>query len=281
MKNVFKTVILPLVLISVISGCGNNSTNSGGVVPPTVSINNPQNPNGLGPAPVSLSSNGAALDPADLGSAGNYVILAKAGVSNNTGSAIVGNIGVSPAATSYITGFAIEADSSNTFYTAPNVTGEIFAADMAPPTPSNLTTAIGSMETSYRDAAGRVTPDYTELATGALGGLTLTPGLYNWSSAVGITTDVTLSGGANDVFIFQIAQDLTMDANMKVVLSGGVQAKNIFWQVAGQAKFLTGSHFEGILLCKTAVVLQSGASLNGRIYAQTAVTLDDNAVTQK
>lgn len=92
-----------------------------------VSPNNPNNPNGLGPAAVNLSSNGGILQAGDLGSAGNYVILAKTGVSNVTGSAITGNIGVSPAAASYITGFSLIADASNEFSTSSSVTGRIYA----------------------------------------------------------------------------------------------------------------------------------------------------------
>lgn len=71
-----------------------------------------------------------------------------------------------------------------------------------------------------------------------------------------------------------------MDAGIQVILSGGAQAKNIFWQVAGQATFGSTSHFEGILLCKTSVTMQTNASMNGRIYAQAAVALDNNVITQ-
>jgi hypothetical protein len=254
------------------------------IIPDPIVIPDPiyiPNPTGLGPAPINLSSNGGVLQAGDLGSAGNYVILAKTGVSNVTGSTIVGNMGVGPAAASYITGFSLIADTSNVFSTSIAVIGKIFAADYAPPTPANMTSAISSMETSYTNGMGRVTPDYTELANGSLGGLTLFPGLYNWSSTVLIATNLTLSGGPNDVFIFQIAGDLTMAANQHVLLIGGVQAKNIFWVVAGQSAFFTGSHFEGILLCKTAVILQTNASINGRIFAQSAVNLDNNAIVQQ
>ncbi len=239
------------------------------------------NPVGLGPSPVSLSSNGGVLQAGDLGSAGNYVILAKTGVSNATGSHIVGNVGVSPAAATYLTGFSLVADATNVFSTSIAVTGKVYAADYAPPTPANMTSSISSMETSYTDAAGRVNPDYTELANGNLGGLTLFPGLYTWSSTVLIATDLTLSGGVNDVFILQIAGDLALATNQHVILIGGAQAKNVFWVVAGQSTFFVGSHFEGILLGKTAVTLQTNASLNGRIYAQSAVNLDNNVITEQ
>jgi hypothetical protein len=96
---------------------------------------------------------------------------------------------------------------------------------------------------------------------------------------VTIPTDVTIAGGANDVWIFQTSGNLTVAAAKNIVLSGGAQAKNIFWQVAGQATLGSTSHFEGIILSKTAITLQTGASMKGRALAQTQVALDNNAIT--
>jgi hypothetical protein len=208
------------------------------------------------------------------------VILAKTGVSNVTGSTVTGDMGLSPAAASFITGFSLIADGTNVFSTSSSVVGKIYAANYAVPSPTNLTTAIGSMETAYTDAAGRSTPDFLELGTGSIGGLTLVPGLYKWTSTVTIPTDVTIAGGANDVWIFQTSGDLSIAAAKKVTLSGGAQAKNIFWQVAGHATLGATSHFEGIILSKTAITLQTGATMKGRALAQTQVALDNNAITQ-
>ena len=135
------------------------------------------------------------------------------------------------------------------------------------------------MLTAYNDAAGRPSPDFSELGTGNLGGKKLSPGLYKWTSTVTMPSDVTISGGANDVWIFQISGDLLMSSAVNVTLEGGAQAKNIFWQVAGQATLGTSAHFEGIILSKTGITLQTSASVNGRALAQTAVILDSNAVT--
>jgi hypothetical protein len=214
----------------------------------------------------------------NLGSAGNYVILAKSEITNIATSAITGDMALSPSATSFITGFALV--NATGYATSSQVVGKVYAADMAAPTPINLTTAVNNMLTAYTDAAGRPTPDFTELGAGNIGGKTLTPGLYKWSTAVTVPTDVTISGGANDVWIFQISGNLILSSAVKVILSGGAQAKNIFWQVAGQATLGTTSHFEGVILSKTGITLQTGASLNGRALAQTAVILDKNAVTQ-
>ncbi len=225
----------------------------------------------------------------NLGSAGNYVILAKTAISNVPTSAIVGNMGLSPAATSFITGFVLTnvPTDSPPDATAPEVVGKIFAADMAAPTGGTgftLDIAIGDMMTAYTDAAGRPTPDFLELGIpgtpGNIGGLTLAPGLYKWAGTVSMPIDVTISGGANDVWIFQIGGDLTMDLNVKITLTGGAQPKNIFWQVAGQSTLAPGSHFEGNILSQTAITFQTGASMNGRALAQTLVALDGNAITK-
>ncbi len=208
------------------------------------------------------------------------MILAKTSVSTTGVTAIVGNVGISPAAQSYLTGFSETLDATTTFATSPVVTGKLYAADMTAPTPSNLTTAIGCVETAYTDAAGRSLPDFVEKGAGDVSGLTLTPGLYKWGTGVLMTSDVTVSGGPNDTWIFQIAQDVTVADGVAVTLVGGAVPENIFWQVAGQVTLGTTSKFKGIILSKTKIVLQTGASLGGRALAQTAVTLDANAVTQ-
>jgi len=217
--------------------------------------------------------------PVDLGSVDNFAILAKSGISTTGTTSIVGDIGVSPIESTGITGFGLTMDASGEFATSSLVTGKVYAADYAPPTPTKMTTAVLDMQTAYTDAAGRTLPDYTELGAGDIGGLTLTPGLYKWSTGVTIPTDVTLSGGANDIWIFQIAQTLDISNGKQVILSGGAQARNIFWQVAGQTTLGTTSVFNGNILDQKAIVLNTGATLNGRALAQTAVTLDSNTIT--
>ena len=210
----------------------------------------------------------------DLGVAGNFVILSKSGITDVSPSAVTGNIGSSP-----ITGAAI-------LVPCTEVTGSIYSVDAAGPLPcritsaSMLTTAVSNMETAYTDAAGRTNPDFLNLGAGNIGGKTLTPGLYKWTSGVIIPTNMVISGGTNDVWIFQIAGTLTMSSSVNITLRGGAQAKNIFWQTSGDVTLGTTSHFEGIILGQTGINLQTGASINGRMLAQTAVTLQMNAVTQ-
>ena len=224
----------------------------------------------------------AAQAPVDLGSAGNFVILSKSGITTTGTTSIVGDIGVSPIAATAITGFGLILDASGQFSTSdPSslVTGKVYAADYAVPTPAKMTTAVLDMETAYTDAAGRTLPDFTELGAGNIGGLTLVPGLYKWSSVVTIPTDVTLLGDNKAVWIFQIAGTLDISSATSVILRGGAQAKNIFWQVADAVTLGTTSEFNGNILAKTNVAMNTGATLNGRALAQTAVTLIANAIT--
>ena len=227
---------------------------------PTKSIGDPVS--GGGPAPV------------NLGAAGTFTILSKSGITDVYASAITGDVGTSP-----ITGAAL-------LLSCGEVTGRIVVVDAAGPLPcavndaTSLTAAVGAMESAYLDAAGRTSPDFTELGAGEIGGLTLTPGLYKWGTGLLITKDVTLSGGPNDVWIFQVAGTLNQANAARVTLAGGAQAKNIFWQVAGAVTIGTTAHFEGVVLAKTMIAANTGASANGRLLAQTAVTLQMNSITQ-
>lgn len=235
-----------------------------------------RNPLGLGPAPLALGS------ATDLAAPGSYVLLAKTGITNVTGSAITGgHVGLSPAAASFITGFSLVADPTNVFATSSSVVApsHVYASDYAPPTPASLTTAVLGMESAYSDGAGRTGPDFLDLSGGDLGGLTLAPGLYTWGTGVTVPTNVTIAGGANDVWIFQIANDLDVSAAQSVILGGGAAARNVYWVVAGEVTVHAGAHVEGVVLSATQITLQTGASLHGRALAQTLIALDDNAIT--
>jgi hypothetical protein len=215
----------------------------------------------------------------DLGAAEDYVVIAKSGISTVPTSAITGDLGVSPAAATYVTGFSLTLDATEAFSTSPQVTGRVYAADYASPTPAAMTKAVGDMEQAFTDASGRA-PGTTELGAGDIGGLVLAPGVYKWGTGLLIPSDVTLRGSSESVWIFQIAQDLTVESGAKVVLAGGARAKHVFWQVSGQVDLGTTAHFEGIVLAKTSVTLRTGASINGRLLAQTAVSLDSSTLIE-
>ena len=138
------------------------------------------------------STAAAGPGPVDLGTAGNYVILAKSGVSTTGVTHVTGNIGLSPAAATAFTGFSQTLDATNVFSTSSLVTGRLYAANYAPPTPANMTAAILDMQTAYTDAAGRTLPNFTELGAGNINGMTLAPGLYKWGTGVSFT-NVTLT----------------------------------------------------------------------------------------
>ena len=260
-KRIIKPAMLPVaaLLTAILAGCGSDG-GGGGIA--------------------------GAGTPVDLGSAENFVILSKTGITNTDAhtSVITGDIGSSP-----ITAAAMD----NVFCS--EIYGTIYGADVhytgnedvtcfAGTGPDNtlVANAILDMGTAYTDAAGRTTPDFTELYAGDISGQTLVPGLYKWGTGVLINTSVTLSGGPTDIWIFQIAGNLTQAAATSVILAGGAQAKNIFWQVGGGVGVAinTDAHFEGVILAQKAITVNTATSVNGRLLSQTAVTLDQNAITQ-
>jgi len=220
----------------------------------------------------------------NLRTAGDMVILAKSGITNVPTSSITGNIGASP-----ITAASMDNITCN------EISGTIYGSDAAytgngdvscfagtAPDTTLVANAVLDMGTAYADTAGRSSPDFTELYAGDLSGQTLQPGLYKWGTNVLISTEVTLEGGANDVWIFQIAGDVNMADGSSIFLTSGAMAKNIFWQVGGGTGAVIGTtaHFEGIMLAEKGITINTGATVNGRLLAQTAVTLAQNAVTQ-
>jgi hypothetical protein len=229
-----------------------------------------------------------ATDEVDLRSAGDYAILTKSGISTVPTSKITGNIAVSPIATTAITGFSMTQDESGVFWTSTQVVGQAFGADGATPTPTILTTAIGDMELAYADAFGRdADGDKINFGAGTLGGdgygasgSPLVPGVYTFTIALTIGSDLYFDGTADEVFILRTTGTLMQVANTKVILSGGALAKNIFWQVSGNVVIHAGAHMEGILLVKTDIVFETLSSLNGRAMSQTACNLQMATITE-
>ncbi len=263
---------MALLLAAFVAGCNSGGGDNGGTGP------------GPGPGPGPTAGVCVGADCVSLGTAGNFVILAKSGISTVPSSVVTGDIGVSPVAQTAITGFSEMMDASNTFSTSSQVVApfKIYAADNAVPTPAKMTTAVLDMEAAYTDAAARpagVGP-FLNVGGGTLTGQTLAPGVYTWGTNVTIPTDLTLNGSATDVWIFQIAGTLDMAAAKSVILTGGALPQNVFWQVSGAVAMGANTHFEGIILGKTAITFGSLASINGRLLAQTAVTLIQNTVTQ-
>lgn len=268
--NKFKT-ILALLFAAVVAGCGGggNGGNSAG-----------DGAAGAGPIGGACSAVGCVA----LGTAGNYAVLAKTGVSTVPSSVVTGNIGLSPTARVGLTGWSLITEPTDTYFTSAQVAapGKLYAADNVGGTTSvDLTTAVNNMQTAYTDAAGRTATSAgtTNVGAGTLTSLTLAPGVYEWGSAVNIPTDLTLNGNATDVWIFKVAGTLNMAAAKNVILTGGALPQNIFWQVAGAVTVGAGTNFKGIVLGQTSITFGNLSSINGRLLSQTAVGLDATTVT--
>jgi len=207
--------------------------------------------------------------PVNLGSAAHFTILAGAAITTTGGGIVNGDVGASP-----ITGAAIH-------LTQAQVNGTIYAVDATGPAgsvidPALLLTAKGDLTTAYNDAAGRTpTPSGPFLNPGAgnIGGLNLIPGLYKFTTTAYITgKNVTLmgTGGSNDVWIFQCAQDLQVGDGIQVILAGGAQPRNIFWQVGTSATIGTFAVFKGTIMSDQAIVMNTSSTMDGRALAFTA-----------
>jgi len=248
---------------------------TGSVNPLTVTMNANKN----------ITANFTPLAPVgptavNLGTAGDFAILTKSGISTTGVTSITGDIGVSPAAATALTGFGLIMDTNGQSSHTPIVTGKAYASDYAAPTPAKMTQAVSDMETAFTTANGLTTPaPIVGLYAGDISGRILPPGLYKWSTGVLVTSaGVTLTGGPNDTWVFQIAQNLTINNNAKITLLGGAQAKNIFWVVSGQATIGSNANVSGNILSKTLVSMNTGSRLTGRLMAQTAVTLNASTV---
>lgn len=209
-----------------------------------------------------------AQAPVNLRSIEGFVILSGAAISTTGRGLINGDVGASP-----IAGSAIGV-------TCAQVVGTIYAVDASGPPcavidATLLTTAKGDVTIAYHDAAGRTPiPSGPNLnpglipGSGNIGGMTLAPGLYKFTTTAMIAgADLTLSGSADDVWIFQCAQDLQLASGIQVILAGGAQAKNIFWQVGTSAVLGTSSVFKGTIMADQAITIQTSSTLEGRALA--------------
>jgi len=245
-------------------------------------------------ANVDLDTSALGPDSVSLGSANGFVIVAKTAITDAGAplSAITGNIAIDPTAGSSITGVSCtNVLGGGKIYSSGGYTGGYNTnTTCALTNPVTALAVRSAMETAYTDAAGRapgVGATNLNVGGGTLNGQNFVPGTYTWNTPgnVTITGDITLTGDANDIWIFQITGTLDIasggspSGGADVVLAGGALAKNVFWQVAGATTLGTYSTFNGTILAKTNIAIQTGATLNGRALAQTAVTLDANTVT--
>lgn len=206
----------------------------------------------------------AGQAPVNLGSADSFAVLAATTITSTSGGTINGDVGVWPG-TAFVVGVQ-----------PVKVNGMIHLGD---PTAAR---AQGDLTTAYNDAAAR-TLDVIVVSDGELGGKNLAPGLYKSAPGSFAITSVDLTldarGDPNAVWIFQMASTLIVGSGRQVILAGGAQANNIFWQVGSSATLGTTSVFKGNILAYTAITVATGAVLTGRALARNAaVTLDSNTI---
>lgn len=242
----------------------------------------------------------------DLLSAANYVILDEATVTFTpiatitTTATITGDVGVSPAAASFITGFTLALDPASCFSTSTQVVGKLYAADYSSvngcatattDTATILTTAVGDKNAAYSAALGKplsggglitACPGGGAMSDGTGGGSggPIAAGVYNCAVNVTIPGDLTLNGNATDVWVFQITGSLSQAGATNVLLTGGALPQNVFWIVSNGVSVGAGAHMEGVVMSATNISLITGATVNGRLFGRTGVLMDSNTVTQ-
>jgi len=203
----------------------------------------------------------AGQAPVALGSTATFGVLAATTVTTIPTTTVNGDLGVSP---------------GNTVTGSPIVNGTIYTN-----TPGLAATAQGDLTIAYNDSAGRTIGAIT--VAGNLGGQTLTPGLYTSATSLEISSgDLTLdaAGDPNAVWIFQMGTTLVTTVGRQVILSGGAQAANIYWQVGSSATIGGSSVFYGNILAYTSIAMNTGATLQGRALARNGeVSLDSNTIT--
>ncbi|MBE0494028.1 MAG: DUF3494 domain-containing protein [Thiomicrospira sp.] len=238
--------------------------------------------NALATAKVWSFTTGAALavgpDPINLRTAENFAIVTATGITSADGTAsITGNIGASGITGASITVACTElVGGSEVFTDDANYAGATCTS--TDKTAAGI--ALSDVLAAYTNASDPATPAgvgaFLNIGAGTVATQTLAPGVYTWGGNVTLTGDITLDGGVNDVWVFQI--DGTLNTSSAIILAGEAQAKNVFWRASEVVTLGTGAQFKGIVLAKTRVDLITSATIEGRLLAQTAVGLGSATV---
>lgn len=262
-----------LLLATLLAGCGGGGGGDESAAGPSSGISVPTAPG----AGCGVACQGRGPAPIDLQTAENFSILAETAITNIPTSAVTGNVGLGPAS-----GVNIE-------LTCAEVTGGVIYTMDSTGSPSCrqrnsaslLNQAVADGHTAWHD--GRLRPtDYTDVAGGDIGGLSLPPATYKWNTDLRIPANLTLAGGPNDVWIFVIEHDLIVGSGVQVLLEGGALPQNVFWlTIALDADVDLGadSQFKGVILSETSIAMRSGATIHGRLMAATSINLEQNTVT--
>lgn len=198
-----------------------------------------------------------------LGTAARFAVLGSTAVSCVGVSNIAGDVGVAPAGS--VSGFPAPCTISAPGAPTPHINNAV------------ATTAQSDVTPAFNALAAM--PCGTSLTGQDLGGKTLAPGVYCFTSSAQLTGVLTLAGPANGLWVFQVSSALTTGTSAQVVMSGGGQAKNVFWQVGSSATIGQTTAFQGNIIAGVSVTLVQGASLNGRALSKAGVTMDTNIIT--
>jgi hypothetical protein len=205
---------------------------------------------------------GGAANPAapSLTSAQTYVVLGASAVTNTGATAITGDLGVSSPGI------------GPTGFPPGTITGNTHSGD------ASSAAAQGDLTPAYNTLAAKTCT--TSLTGQDLGGMTLSQGVFCFTSSAQLTGTLTLNGDASSVFIFKVSSALNTASNSSVVMTGGSLARNVYWQVGSSATLGSGTAFKGNIIALTSVSLGTGATLSGRAMARNgAVTMDANAIS--
>jgi hypothetical protein len=275
-------LLSPPPVISDHGGSGTSGTPMDPAPPDPV----PVNPGPVDPGPVVLppvppgvgggvGGLGHGPAPLNLGAAVNFAVVAETAITTASPSVINGNVGLSPAS------------GANVTLGCPPVTGRIYTVDSAGPLPCQivdpglLSLVVGDGHTAWHVARDARPADFSEVGSGNIGGMTLAPATYRWSTGVQIPANLTLSGGPNDVWIFVIETDLVVGPGVQIVLAGGAVPQNIFWvTLVDNVEIGARASFQGVILAETTIDMKTGATINGRLLAAQGINLDGNTVTQ-
>lgn len=283
-RNSFKPLALSTALLvaAFVGGCGGSKNHGGGG-------------GSAGPSPAPIGSTCSGTGCVDLGTAAGYVVLAETGIAytptatTTSTPKITGNIGVSPGAATLMTGFALNLPAGGAYSTSTLLAGAAYAPGYAAPTPANLTTATSDKLAAYNAAAAMATaggglpggsPGTACPGAGALGGITLTPGVYTCAVAISIGTGTAVTLNGAGVYVIKTTQTLTQAANTQVILTNGALPQNVFWQTAGVVSIGAGASMQGVILTAERIELITGATVTGRLFTATRVDMDNNTVTQ-
>jgi hypothetical protein len=211
-------------------------------------------------------------------------MLAETAITGAAGVSVTGNIGLDLTSAAITALGALTVDGSGNFSTSPQVSGDIFALDYSASTTNLLSTAITTLQSAYSSALSETSGAITNTNNGAslnIGGMTFAPGIYYWNAGISIPAGsvVTLNGGPNDVWIFQITGALTIGANSQIVLTGSAQAQNVFW-VPASATVGASDLVSGIVMSGSTITFGANSTNNGNLFSQSAITLGAGDIIQ-